>query len=132
MKTGKIETLTLALGGLVLVGAAIMTFGFGSNPKAGMWTNIMLSLGFLVYILYNMGSTINASKKIADLDQRISALETEISQLEQQKLLLQTSLDQSQKDLREAHEKVSNLEAVLLEKGARILALEQQITTTEI
>jgi peptidoglycan hydrolase CwlO-like protein len=126
MKTGKIETLTLALGGLVLVAAAIMTFGFGNNPKAGMWTNIMLSLGFLVYILYNMGSTINASKKIGDLELRVQSLEADVNQLEQQKVALQTSLNQSQTDLREAGQHIENLKAVIEEKEKLIAALEEQ------
>lgn len=127
MKTGKIETLTLAMGGLVLVAAAIMTFGFGNNPKAAVWTNITLSLGFLVYILYNMGMSINNSKKINGLQETIAGLEADVSQLETQRNTLQTSLQQTQDALNEAKQTVENLTADLEEKQQNITQLETQL-----
>jgi peptidoglycan hydrolase CwlO-like protein len=127
MKTGKIETLTLAMGGLVLVAAAIMTFGFGNNPKAAVWTNITLSLGFLVYILYNVGMSINNSKKINGLQETVASLEADVSQLETQRNTLQTSLQQSQTDLTTAQETIQNLTADLEEKKQTITQLETQL-----
>ncbi|MCH8555813.1 MAG: hypothetical protein LAT76_11685 [Schleiferiaceae bacterium] len=71
MKTKKLETIVLAAAGAIIIAALVFLFVLDSNPNSGLWVNILLATGFLLYIVYNVLTSANYNKQVEGLEQQL-------------------------------------------------------------
>ena len=82
MKRSSLETIVLVLG-IVIIGIALfMMFMRNTTPQSIFITNLIFSVGFLIYILYSMMTTNSLNREIRKLNNHITSLKDEIAKRE--------------------------------------------------
>ncbi|MDZ7845561.1 MAG: hypothetical protein U5L96_01585 [Owenweeksia sp.] len=124
MKRKKLEIAVLIIGALVIVASLLVKFIFDLEPdQTLMVSNIIFSLGFLIYILYSIMTTNNLNRTINRLEANIEGLKDEISKknkqleekdktigsMEEQNKELEQSLSQAQAENKELDKKLKEL-----------------------
>lgn len=118
MKRSKLEILVLVLGALVILGSLFLKFVADMSPeKELIVTNIVFSVGFLIYIVYSMMSTNSLNREIRRLNSHIDSLKTEIAKKDktlaerQQRIeLLEKEKQQAEEQLADTRKQIAELE----------------------
>lgn len=80
MKKGGLEIAVLLVGALVIIGSLLVKFIFDlPATQTLIISNIIFSVGFLIYILYSIMNTNNLNKEIRGLNAHIAGLKKEIT-----------------------------------------------------
>ncbi|HAD98610.1 MAG TPA: hypothetical protein DCG19_14460 [Cryomorphaceae bacterium] len=117
MKRSSLETIVLVLG-IVIIGIALfMMFMRNTTPQSIFITNLIFSVGFLIYILYSMMTTNSLNREIRKLNNHITSLKDEIAKKEMminekdsRIHSLQNDLSQLQGELDGARKQVADLQ----------------------
>ncbi|MEQ9261948.1 MAG: hypothetical protein RLP14_02185 [Owenweeksia sp.] len=117
MKRSNLETIVLFLG-IVIIGIALfMMFIQNTTPQSIFITNLIFSVGFLIYILYSMMTTNSLNREIRKLNVHIKSLKEELSKKEALILekdgrinSLQNNLAQLQQELSKSQGQITNLQ----------------------
>lgn len=121
MKKSGLEIVVLLVGALVIVGSLLIKFIFDLPANQTLIiSNIIFSVGFLIYILYSIMTTNNLNKEIRGLNAHVAGLKKDIAE----KASEITTLHNSVKSLNQ--EKVE-LEKLSEEKSTLIGDLQKQL-----
>lgn len=125
MKKNKLEMLVLVLGLLVIGTAVFFIFIRPKTEESIFVTNLIISFGFLIYVLYTIMSTGNLNREIRHLNRHVESLKTEIAKKEQLLQERKARIDLLEKDVEEkdqlikaAEEKIAHLEQRIEELSA--------------
>lgn len=122
MKRNRLETITLFLG-IIIIGAALfMMFIRNTTPQSIFITNLVFSVGFLIYILYSMMTTNSLNREIRTLNGQVKFLKEElakkeliIKEKEARIKVLDGDKQSLQEQLAEARQQIADLEAKIQE-----------------
>ena len=121
MKKSGLEIGVLLVGALVIVGSLLVKFIFKLPANQTLIiSNIIFSVGFLIYILYSIMTTNNLNKEIRGLNAHIKGLKKEIADKNSEI----SSLKNTVKGLRQEK---ADLEKTSEQQIAQIKDLERQI-----
>lgn len=121
MKKSGLEIGVLLVGALVIVGSLLVKFFFNLPANQTLIvSNIIFSVGFLIYILYSIMTTNNLNTEIRGLNAHIKGLKKEIADKNSEI----SSLNNSIKGLKAEK---SELEKQSEEKSAQIKDLQNQL-----
>ena len=121
MKKSGLEIGVLLVGALVIVGSLLVKFIFKLPANQTLIiSNIIFSVGFLIYILYSIMTTNNLNKEIRGLYAHIKGLKKEIAD----KISEISSLNNTVKSLKQEK---ADLEKKSEEQNAQISDLQKQI-----
>jgi peptidoglycan hydrolase CwlO-like protein len=85
MKKSNLELIILLLGVLALGFSLFLMFSDIMDGVSSMfWTNIIIAVGFVVYILYNWSATNALHKEIKGLNQHVIGLKGQIQKLNEE------------------------------------------------
>jgi peptidoglycan hydrolase CwlO-like protein len=129
MKTGKMETITLGLGGFIIVVSLVLFLFFKNNLAAGVWTNVLMALGFALYIIYNVISASNSNQVISSLKEQIASLEQEKEGLKSALEVKEQEVTTLRKEAADLKSQVAGLQQQIAEQGEKIAALEASVGT---
>jgi peptidoglycan hydrolase CwlO-like protein len=124
MKTGKIETITLGLGGAIIVVALVLFLFFRNNLAAGVWINVLMAVGFALYIVYNVISSSNNNQTIETLREQVVGLEQEKESLQNEVAAKSKEVSKLHKEVSGFKNQVDGLEAQLRQQAEKIISLE--------
>ncbi|MGB0176756.1 MAG: DUF948 domain-containing protein [Owenweeksia sp.] len=114
MKRRNLETIVLFLG-IVIIGVALfMMFIQNTTPQSIFITNLIFSVGFLIYILYSMMTTNSLNREIRKLNSHIQSLKEEIGKKEA--------------TIREKDARISNLQNEMSQLQQQLSDAQQQVT----
>ncbi len=114
MKRSNLETIVLVLGIIIIGVALFMMFIRNTTPQSIFITNLIFSVGFLIYILYSMMTTNSLNREIRKRENHIKSLKEEISSKNAQ--------------IREKDERISSLQNDVSELQKQLGDAQQQIT----
>jgi peptidoglycan hydrolase CwlO-like protein len=78
MSRKNLETLVLVLG-LVVIGVAVFFIFIRQQTASSIFiTNLIISLGFLIYVVYSIMATNNLNREIRALTKQVAALKADI------------------------------------------------------
>ena len=116
MKRSNLETIVLVLGITIIVAALFLMFVQNSTPQSIFITNIIFSVGFLIYILYSMMTTNTFNREIRGLNNQVSSLKVElekrrkiISEKESRIQALENDNDRLQSQIKEYDKNIESL-----------------------
>ncbi len=126
MNKKSLETLVLILG-LLIIGTAIFFIFIQPKTMSSIFvTNLIISGGFLIYVLYSIMATNNLNKDIRNLEKHIDSLKgdiqeknTAIEQKDKQIGDQNRRLDKNDKDLKAATQSIKGLEKELSDLRAQ-------------
>ncbi len=128
MKKKGLETLVLVIG-LMVIGSAVF-FIFITDDRTGSTiyiTNLIISVGFLIYVIYSILSGNNLNREIRLLNKHVESLKEEIGK--QKKQIAErdatisqrnTELSEKSAELEDASTKIHSLETTVKELQAEI------------
>lgn len=121
MKKSGLEIGVLLVGALVIVGSLLVKFIFNLPANQTLIiSNIIFSVGFLIYILYSIMTTNNLNKEIRGLNAHIKGLKKEIADKASEISSLKTSITSLKQEKAE-------LEKQSEEKSAQLSELQKQL-----
>jgi peptidoglycan hydrolase CwlO-like protein len=129
MKTGKMETITLGLGGFIIVVSLVLFLFFRNNLAAGVWTNVLMAVGFALYIVYNVISASNSNQVIGSLKEQIATLEQDKEVLKSELEAKEKEVANLRKETADLKSQVASLQKQIAEQGEKIVALEASVAT---
>ena len=113
MNRKNLETLVLVLGLLVIGAAVFFIFIRQQTPSSIFVTNLIISLGFLIYVIYSIMATNNLNREIRGLSKQVAALKDDIAK--------------KNAELEERATRISTLESVVAERDTTIESANSQI-----
>ena len=120
MSRKNLETIVLILG-LIVLGAAVFFIFIRQQTMGSIFvTNLIISLGFLIYVVYSIMATNSLNREIRQRDNHIASLKEEIAK--KGKLL-----DERQARITALEKDVAERDEALESSRAAVVDLEQQI-----
>lgn len=113
MNRKNLETLVLVIGLLVIGAAVFFIFIRQQTPDSIYITNLIISLGFLIYVIYSILATNNLNREIRGLSKQVAALKADIAK--------------KNSELEERAARISTLESVVAERDTTIESANSQI-----
>ena len=125
MKKGGLEIAVLLIGALIIVASLLVKFILNLPPtETLMISNIIFSVGFLIYILYSIMTTNALNKDIRGLNAHIQGLKKEIANKNSEI----STLNGTVKDLKG---KNAELESQKQELNSRVSELTERLAQIE-
>ncbi len=120
MSRKNLETLVLVLG-LIVIGAAVFfIFIRQQTPDSIYVTNLIISLGFLIYVIYSIMATNNLNKEIRQLNKQVAALKADIAKKN-------TALNERATRIKVLEEDVAEKDATIESSNTKVKELQQQV-----
>lgn len=120
MSRKNLETIVLILG-LVVLGAAVFFIFIRQQTMGSIFvTNLIISFGFLIYVVYSIMATNNLNREVRQRDNHISSLKEEITK--KGKLL-----DERQARISALEKDVAEKDEALESSRTAVADLEQQL-----
>ncbi len=127
MNRKNLETLVLVLGLLVIGAAVFFIFIRQQTPSSIFVTNLIISLGFLIYVIYSILATNNLNREIRGLTKQVAALKADItkknSELEQRAARISTL----ESEVAERNTTIESANAQIVELQENVTTLQQQV-----
>lgn len=115
--------------GLTVIGAAVF-FIFIHNKKTPdtIWiTNLIISLGFLIYVVYSILSANNLNTEIRQLSKQIEALKDDIAKKDQELDKRQDRIKALETDLAAKDEAIEAEQTKVTDLDKKVSVLEKQL-----
>lgn len=124
MKRNTLETIVLVLGICIIGVALAMMFIFEPSEELAPFTNVIFSVGFLIYIIYSMMATNSQNKEIRGLNNHIKSLKETITEKD-------TNIAQLESNLSTVKSENQELKANLETSNSTITSLQDKIKELE-
>lgn len=127
MNRKNLETLVLVLGLLVIGAAVFFIFIRQQTPSSIFVTNLIISLGFLIYVIYSILATNNLNREIRGLTKQVAALKEDIAK--KNKLLEERAarISALEQDVAEKDATIETANTKVAELQENVAALQQQV-----
>lgn len=127
MSRKNLETLVLVLGLLVIGTAVFFIFIRQQTPSSIFVTNLIISLGFLIYVIYSILATNNLNREIRGLAKQVAALKVDITKKNTELEARATRITLLEKDVAEKNATIESSNAKITELQEQVTALQQQV-----
>tara|TARA_R110000850_G_scaffold167633_2_gene292680 strand:+ start:429 stop:848 length:420 start_codon:yes stop_codon:yes gene_type:complete len=124
MNRKNLETLVLVLGLLVIGAAVFFIFIRQQTPSSIFVTNLIISLGFLIYVIYSILATNNLNREIRGLTKQVAALKADITKKN-------SELEQRAARISTLEGEVAERNATIESANAQIAELQENVTTLQ-
>ncbi len=127
MNRKNLETLVLVLG-LIVIGAAVFfIFIRQQTPSSIFVTNLIISLGFLIYVIYSILATNNLNREIRGLSKQVAALKGDIAKKNAELEARSTRITNLENDVVQRDTTIEGSNAKITELQEEIATLQKQV-----
>ncbi len=127
MNRKNLETLVLVLG-LIVIGAAVFfIFIRQQTPSSIFVTNLIISLGFLIYVIYSILATNNLNREIRGLSKQVDALKGDIAKKNAELEARSTRISNLENDVAQRDTTIEGSNAKITELQEEIATLQKQV-----
>jgi peptidoglycan hydrolase CwlO-like protein len=131
MKRSSLETIVLVLGISIIGIALFMMYAMSSTPNSIFITNLVFSLGFLIYITYSMMSTNSLNKEIRGLNNHVKSLKDSILQKDQTIKDQKGEISNLNGEITQQKDQLSHAESTIQDLKNKITELESSLPDSE-